>query len=49
MTIVDVVTERSRDRSRRALDSEGHSHRRPEPDATACWLETTSDRRRVAR
>ena len=43
MKIVDVVTERFRYKSRRARDSEGHSHPGPERDATECVLKIVTD------
>ena len=43
MKIVDVVTERFRYRSRRARDSEGHSHPGPERAATECVLKIVTD------
>jgi L-alanine-DL-glutamate epimerase-like enolase superfamily enzyme len=43
LKIVDVVTERFRYKSRRARDSEGHSHPGPERDATECVLKIVTD------
>ena len=43
MKIVDVKTERFHYKSRRARDSEGHSHPGPERDATECLLRIVTD------
>src|SRR5438067_2819779 len=43
MKIVDVVTERFRYKTRRARDSEGHTHPGPERDATECVLKLVTD------
>lgn len=43
MKIVDVITQRFTYKTRRASDSEGHSHPGPERDATHCVLRILTD------